>query len=217
MRRHYLRGYDEEESNDEVYNSKYDSSTEIDLDFEERDNVENKCFICRDTQTFSMNRYINRILKKFNFSCAFKALAFHTITPAVGEECRCKAKAGLWRSPRGLQSRPLLRLNLGSSLKTTWFHSTAVQFPRGRHHFKRRRRWVGVKGNTHNGCFDPKCASAGHLRMVRSEGATCAWMAADEAVGCTRAFLTMRWSSRRLVFRGCPEPGLRVNDISRIH
>ncbi|GFV39887.1 uncharacterized protein TNCV_1850241 [Trichonephila clavipes] len=55
MRRHSLRGYDEEESNDEVYNSKYDSSTEIDLDLEERDNVENKCFICRDTQTFSMN------------------------------------------------------------------------------------------------------------------------------------------------------------------
>ncbi|GFU59669.1 uncharacterized protein TNCV_3186371 [Trichonephila clavipes] len=31
-----------------------------------------------------------------------------------------------------------------------------------------------------------------------------------------RAFLTMWQSSRRLVCRGRPEPGLRVNDISRI-
>ncbi|GFU64655.1 uncharacterized protein TNCV_3578891 [Trichonephila clavipes] len=46
---------------------------------------------------------------------------------------------------------------------------------------------------------------------------TCAWMMADETVGCMRAFLTMWWSSRRLVCRGCPEPDLHVNDISRIH
>ncbi|GFW65171.1 uncharacterized protein TNCV_394371 [Trichonephila clavipes] len=38
------------------------------------------------------------------------------------------------------------------------------------------------------------------------EGATCAWMAVDESVGCTRAYLTMWWSSRRLVCRGRPEP-----------
>ncbi|GFT38650.1 uncharacterized protein TNCV_4627031 [Trichonephila clavipes] len=50
-----------------------------------------------------------------------------------------------------------------------------------------------------------------------SEGATCAWMATDEAFGCTRAFFTMWWSSQRLVCRGRPEPGLRENDISRIH
>ncbi|GFX37166.1 uncharacterized protein TNCV_199171 [Trichonephila clavipes] len=50
-----------------------------------------------------------------------------------------------------------------------------------------------------------------------SEGATCAWMVADEAVGCTRAFLTMWRSSGRLVCRERPEPGLRVKDISRIH
>ncbi|GFX28044.1 uncharacterized protein TNCV_774281 [Trichonephila clavipes] len=61
------------------------------------------------------------------------------------------------------------------------------------------------------------------LRIVRedtgasSEGATCAWMMAKEAVGCTLAFLTMWWASRRLVYRGRPEPGLRINDISRIH
>ncbi|GFX30772.1 uncharacterized protein TNCV_1181501 [Trichonephila clavipes] len=52
---------------------------------------------------------------------------------------------------------------------------------------------------------------------IPNEGATCAWMSADKAVGCTRAFLTMSWSSRRLVCRGRPQPGLRVIDISRIH
>ncbi|GFX47121.1 uncharacterized protein TNCV_2746981 [Trichonephila clavipes] len=50
-----------------------------------------------------------------------------------------------------------------------------------------------------------------------SENATCAWMVAGKAVGCTRAFLTMYRSSRQLVCRGRPEPGLHVNDISRIH
>ncbi|GFS85475.1 uncharacterized protein TNCV_2793541 [Trichonephila clavipes] len=65
---------------------------------------------------------------------------------------------------------------------------------------QRRRRWVGVKGRTRNGHRDPKCPSARNLRIVQedtrasSKGATCAWMAADEAVGCTRAFLTM-WQS----------------------
>ncbi|GFV54612.1 e3 ubiquitin-protein ligase RNF13 [Trichonephila clavipes] len=42
----------------------------------------------------------------------------HTITPAVGAVCRCKAKTGLRRSPRGLHIRirlsSLLRLNLDS-------------------------------------------------------------------------------------------------------
>ncbi|GFX77556.1 uncharacterized protein TNCV_4026061 [Trichonephila clavipes] len=85
-----------------------------------------------------------------------------------------------------------------ASLKTTWFHSTAIQFPRARHHSKRRRRWVGVKGSTRNRCYDSKCPSARLFRMVRedtgapSEGATCALMATDKAVGCIRAFLRMR-------------------------
>ncbi|GFU18880.1 uncharacterized protein TNCV_1086091 [Trichonephila clavipes] len=52
---------------------------------------------------------------------------------------------------------------------------------------------------------------------VPSEGATCAWMAANEAVGCARTFLTMWRSSLRLVCQGRSDPGLRVNDISRIH
>ncbi|GFX81364.1 hypothetical protein TNCV_142141 [Trichonephila clavipes] len=46
---------------------------------------------------------------------------------------------------------------------------------------------------------------------TRRGGPTCAWMAADEAVGCVRAFLTMWWSSLRLVCHGCPEPGLRLS------
>ncbi|GFU86586.1 uncharacterized protein TNCV_4480221 [Trichonephila clavipes] len=95
--------------------------------------------------------------------------------------------------------------------------------PRARHHCKWRRRLVRIKGSTRSGYRDPKCPSARRLRMVRedtgasSEGATCAWMAANEAVGCTRGFITMWWPSRRLVRRVRPEPGLSVNDIFRIH
>ncbi|GFY12457.1 uncharacterized protein TNCV_1798791 [Trichonephila clavipes] len=91
-----------------------------------------------------------------------------------------------------------------------------------RHHSKRRRRWVGVKGSTRNGRHDPKCPSARRLRMFRedtgtpNEGANCTWMAANEAVGCTGAFLTMGWSSR-LVCLGRSETGLCVTEISWIH
>ncbi|GFY02739.1 uncharacterized protein TNCV_3506191 [Trichonephila clavipes] len=146
-------------------------------------------------------------------------MTLHTITPAVGAVCRCKAKTGLRRSPSSLHTRTrlslMLRLNLDSSLKTTWFHSAAVQFPRARHHSKRRRRWVDVKGSTRNGRRDPKYPSARQLCMVQvdigapSEGATYAWMAADEAVGCTCAFLMMWRSSCRLVCRGRSEPSLQ--------
>ncbi|GFT00642.1 uncharacterized protein TNCV_141871 [Trichonephila clavipes] len=126
-----------------------------------------------------------------------QSMAPHTITPAV--------------------------LNQDSSLNTTWFHSAAVQFLRAWHHSKRRRRWVSVKGTTRNGRYDLKCPSARRHHMVRedtgapNEGATCAWMVVDEAVGCTGAFLTMWRASRRLVCRGHHEPGLHINDISRIH
>ncbi|GFX57205.1 uncharacterized protein TNCV_2964841 [Trichonephila clavipes] len=87
----------------------------------------------------------------------------------------------------------------------------------------RRRRWVSVKGSTRYGHRGLKCPLVRRLRMVRedtrvsNEDATCAWVAADEAVGCTRAFLTMWRSSRQLVCQGRPEPGLRINDISRTH
>ncbi|GFX35107.1 uncharacterized protein TNCV_2330471 [Trichonephila clavipes] len=97
-------------------------------------------------------------------------MAPHTITP---DECLCKEKAGLRRSPQVLHTRTrlpsLLRLNLDSSLKMTWFHSPVVQFPRARHHSKRWRRWVGIKGSTRNGCRYPKCPSSRRLRMVRED------------------------------------------------
>ncbi|GFU63578.1 uncharacterized protein TNCV_4256191 [Trichonephila clavipes] len=79
----------------------------------------------------------------------------------------------------------------------------------------------GRQGFARNRHRDPKYPSARRLRMVRedtgapNEGATYASMAADEAVGCTRAFLTMWRSCRRLVCRWHPEPALRVNDIFR--
>ncbi|GFY10585.1 e3 ubiquitin-protein ligase RNF13 [Trichonephila clavipes] len=70
-------------------------------------------------------------------------MAPHTFTSTVGAVYRCKAKAGLRRSPRGLCTRIrlsslcVLRLNLNSSLKMTWFHSDEIQFPRARHYSKR--------------------------------------------------------------------------------
>ncbi|GFX82177.1 uncharacterized protein TNCV_4398361 [Trichonephila clavipes] len=76
------------------------------------------------------------------------------LIPAVEAVCSYKAKVGLRRSPQGLHTRTrlssLLRLNLDSraSLKTTWFHFSAVQFPPVRHHFKRSRLWGSVKGST---------------------------------------------------------------------
>ncbi|GFS62264.1 uncharacterized protein TNCV_5031411 [Trichonephila clavipes] len=129
----------------------------------------------------------------------------HTITPAVGVGCRCKAKGGLKHSQRGLHtptrlSSPL-RLNLDSSLKTIWFHSTAVQFSRARHQSKRRRRWVGIKSSTRNGAAISNVLQPGAFVWFEKgtgdpcEGATCAWMAADLAAGCTHAFLTMYRSS----------------------
>ncbi|GFU15512.1 uncharacterized protein TNCV_4126561 [Trichonephila clavipes] len=81
-------------------------------------------------------------------------MAPQTITPANRSGVsRCKAKAGLRRSPRGLHTRlsTLPRLNLNSSLKTTWLHSATVQFPRARHNSKLRRRMVGVKGSARHG------------------------------------------------------------------
>ncbi|GFU56402.1 transposable element Tcb1 transposase [Trichonephila clavipes] len=98
--------------------------------------------------------------------------------------------------------------------------TAAVQFSRARHHSKWGRRWVGVSGSTSNGRRYPKCPLARRLRMVRedtgapNEGATCTWMAADEAFGCKRAFFKMWRSSGPLVCRGLPE---RVNDLSRIY
>ncbi|GFX60733.1 uncharacterized protein TNCV_4977091 [Trichonephila clavipes] len=90
---------------------------------------------------------------------------------SCGSGCRYKVKAGLRCSPRGLRTRTrlssLMRLNLDSSLKTTLFHSAAVQFPRAQHQSKRSCRWVVVKGSKRKGRRDPKCPSIMRLRMVR--------------------------------------------------
>ncbi|GFW21152.1 uncharacterized protein TNCV_2703901 [Trichonephila clavipes] len=72
----------------------------------------------------------------------------HTITPTVRVVCRY------------------------SSRKTTWFHSTAVQFPPARYHSKWRRRWVGIKGCTRNGHHDPKCPSARRLLWFKKTQGT---------------------------------------------
>ncbi|GFU65444.1 uncharacterized protein TNCV_633671 [Trichonephila clavipes] len=103
---------------------------------------------------------------------------------------RINTKGARWQCPPHTIKRVVgaVRLNLDSSLKSTWFHSAAVQFPRARHLSKRRRRWVGVKGSSRNGRRDRKCSSAMCLRMVPedtggpSEGTAYAWMAIDEVV-----------------------------------
>ncbi|GFV56486.1 uncharacterized protein TNCV_2276241 [Trichonephila clavipes] len=117
----------------------------------------------------------------------------------------------------------------------SWTYSWAVMVPRintrgGRSSFL-------VRGTTPNGGVDGWASRAAHVTGAAipnvlqpgafvwfredtgapSEDATCAWMSADEAVGCTRVFLMMWRSSRRLVCRGRTEPCLRVNDIFRIH
>ncbi|GFY36002.1 uncharacterized protein TNCV_4843741 [Trichonephila clavipes] len=98
----------------------------------------------------------------------------HTITPTMEVVCRCKAKAGLRRSPTG---RP------GSiPLQSSFLVSGTT--PNG-----------GVKDSTRNGHRNPKCPSSRHLRMVRedtgapSECTTCAWMTADEAIAVRLHFL----------------------------
>ncbi|GFU89838.1 hypothetical protein TNCV_4742791 [Trichonephila clavipes] len=56
------------------------------------------------------------------------------------------------------------------------------------------KRWVGIKASKRNCRRDPNHPSARCDCMVREDtctpikDATCAWMVADEAVGCTRAF-----------------------------
>ncbi|GFT54312.1 transposable element Tcb2 transposase [Trichonephila clavipes] len=47
-----------------------------------------------------------------------------------------------------------------------------------------------------------------------SEGATCTWMAAYEAVGCIHVVLAMRWSYRRLICQGRTEPGTAIRGFS---
>ncbi|GFW14878.1 uncharacterized protein TNCV_1563401 [Trichonephila clavipes] len=70
---------------------------------------------------------------------------------------------------------------------------------------------------THMGIRQDKKGQVLEDKGTPSDNTTCAWMAADEAVVCTRAFVTTCLFYRRLVSRGRLEVGLHVNDISRIH
>ncbi|GFW66607.1 e3 ubiquitin-protein ligase RNF13 [Trichonephila clavipes] len=80
-------------------------------------------------------------------------MAPYTITPAVGALCRCKAKAGLRRSPRDLHTQTrlssLLRLNLDSSLKTIVSILLQSSFL--------------VRGTTPNGGVDGWASRAAHV------------------------------------------------------
>ncbi|GFU47814.1 uncharacterized protein TNCV_4465541 [Trichonephila clavipes] len=118
---------------------------------------ESRCMIgntfgCRKSWTYHWAVMVPQI--KTRDYRVLQATALHTISPAVGAVCHCKARSGLRRSPRGLHTQTrmssLLRLNLDLSLKTAWLHSATVQFPRARHHSKWRHQWVGVKGSTRN-------------------------------------------------------------------
>ncbi|GFY28230.1 transposable element Tcb1 transposase [Trichonephila clavipes] len=85
---------------------------------------------------------------------------------------------------------------------------------------------MGVKDSTRNGHRDPKCPSARRLHMVRedtgapSEGATCASMTADEAVGFTRKSVVVLDETKQLQcgyeIVGCRRVR-RTDVVDRIH
>ncbi|GFU27942.1 uncharacterized protein TNCV_3153071 [Trichonephila clavipes] len=138
-------------------------------------------------------------------------MAPHTITPAVGAVCRCKTKAGLRRftteSPHTNTIVITAEIESGFVTKDDLVPFRCSPFSSFMAPLQTEASMGGCQESTRNGRRDPRCPSARRLRMVRentgapSEGATCAWMAVDEEVGCTRAYLTMWRSSRRLVCR----------------
>ncbi|GFW68549.1 histone-lysine N-methyltransferase SETMAR [Trichonephila clavipes] len=244
-----------------------------------------------------------------------------SFTPAVGAVCRCKAKSkgrievfnhGV--SPHTNTIVITAEIESGfASLKMTWFHFTAVQFPHARQNSKRRHRWVELlPDNTtinlevychqldklndalqqkrselinrkgvvfHQDNARPHISLVTRQKLLQLEWDTMPHppyspdlapsdyylfrslqnlldgktftlneevknhldqfiaskdqkfyergimllperrqkITSDEAVGCTRASFTTWCSSRRLVCRGRPELGIRVNDISWIH
>ncbi|GFV12704.1 hypothetical protein TNCV_1366741 [Trichonephila clavipes] len=114
-------------------------------------------------------------------------MASHTSTPAVGVVCRRKAKAGLRRVHHG--SLHTNTIGITAEIETGFISKDdpvtfrCSQASRAWNHFKRRRRWVSVKGSIRKGCCDPKCPSVRLLSLVRgdtgilNEGDTCTWMA----------------------------------------
>ncbi|GFU37885.1 hypothetical protein TNCV_1063861 [Trichonephila clavipes] len=137
----------------------------------------------------------------------------HTITPAVGAMYCCKANAGLTRFTTGSPHTNTIlitaEIEYGFVGKTT-----TVPF-----------RCSPVSSSVApllNGGVDGWASKAAHVMGVAilnvlqpstlvwfkktqkppSESATCAWMAANEAVGCKLTFRTMWRSSRRPFRRG---------------
>ncbi|GFS99288.1 hypothetical protein TNCV_1601061 [Trichonephila clavipes] len=110
----------------------------------------------------------------------------HTITPAVGAVCRCKANRIVAFT---LGSRQINTIVIIAEIESAFVtKDDLVPFrcspgsPHAWLHSQRRHRWVCNKGSTCNGHHDPKCPSARRLYMARkdtgapNEGATCAWM-----------------------------------------
>ncbi|GFW75646.1 uncharacterized protein TNCV_4428291 [Trichonephila clavipes] len=118
-------------------------------------------------------------------------MASHTITPAVGVMCRCKAKAVLRRSQHtntivitvGIESGFVakddlvpFRCNPVSSCVAP-LQMEASMGGCQRQHTK----WAPRSQMS----FSQAPSYGSRRHRGPSEGATCAWMAADEAVGCT--------------------------------
>ncbi|GFW40775.1 uncharacterized protein TNCV_4368231 [Trichonephila clavipes] len=108
---------------------------------------------------------------------------------------------------------PVIKSIMCHKVHSRHIPATSHKFPRVWRNSKWMRRWDCVNGSTCNGRRDPKFPSARCRRMVREdtgtsyEGATCALMAADEAVGCMRAFLRCGgllddWSAEGLLSLG---------------
>ncbi|GFW19722.1 e3 ubiquitin-protein ligase RNF13 [Trichonephila clavipes] len=145
----------------------------------------------------------------------------------MGVVCRCKAKEGLRSSPRDLHTRArlpsLLRLNLDSSLKTTWFRSAAVQFPRAWHHSKWKCQWVGVKSRTLMGVAIPNVLQPGpFVWFLKTRGPLVKMLPVP-------GWRLMKQLNVHVHFLGCgllddwcrghPEPGVRVRliDVLAFH
>ncbi|GFV64873.1 hypothetical protein TNCV_3847381 [Trichonephila clavipes] len=123
------------------------------------------------------------------------AVAPHTITPAVRTVCCCKAKGRIEAFPMGSLHTNAIESGFVAKGDLVPFCCSLVSSCATP--LQTKTLMGGARGNTCNGCRDPKCPSARCLHMVRedteapNEVATCDWMAVDEAVDCTCAFLTM--------------------------
>ncbi|GFV08725.1 hypothetical protein TNCV_1851211 [Trichonephila clavipes] len=83
----------------------------------------------------------------------------YTTTPGVTAVCRCKAKAGLKRSPRSSHTRHDCHHCLNCESDSS-FKMTCCSIPSSVTPFKRRSWWVIVIGSTRNGSRETRCPSA---------------------------------------------------------